>query len=102
MNPNDGVTRILNLDAQTPDRAAELEKLRRNITILFTDLKGSTAYFEKFGDAAGLLMVHRCNTMLSEAVERHGGRVIKTIGDAVMAAFEDHAEAVAASIEMQE
>ncbi len=102
MSPNDGVTRILNLDAQQLDRAAELEKLRRNITVLFTDIKGSTDYFEKFGDSAGLIMVHHCNTLLGKAVERHGGRVIKTIGDAVMAAFEDHAEAVAAAIEMQE
>ncbi|MCU1305428.1 MAG: adenylate/guanylate cyclase, partial [Acidobacteriaceae bacterium] len=102
MSANEGVTRILNRSSEQLDQAAELEKLRRNITILFTDLKGSTAFFEKFGDAAGLLMVHRCNTMLAEAVERHGGRVIKTIGDAVMAAFEDHAEAIAASIEMQE
>jgi class 3 adenylate cyclase len=102
MSPNDGVTRILNLDAQQLDQAAELEKLRRNITVLFTDIKGSTAYFEKFGDSAGLIMVHHCNTLLGKAVERHGGRVIKTIGDAVMAAFEDHAEAVAAAIEMQE
>ncbi|MBZ5510708.1 MAG: FHA domain-containing protein [Acidobacteriia bacterium] len=102
MSPNDGVTRILNLDAQQLDRAAELEKLRRNITVLFTDIKGSTAYFEKFGDSAGLLMVFQCNNLLSKCVERHGGRVIKTIGDAVMASFEDHCEAVAASIEMQE
>jgi class 3 adenylate cyclase len=102
MAPNEGVTKILNLTTEQMDRAAELDKLRRNITVLFTDLKGSTNYFEKYGDSAGLLMVHRCNTMLGEIVERHGGRVIKTIGDAVMAAFEDHAEAVAASIEMQE
>ena len=102
MSTNDGVTRILNLDAQQLDRAAELEKLRRNITVLFTDIKGSTAYFEKFGDSAGLLMVFQCNSLVSKCVERHGGRVIKTIGDAVMASFEDHAEAVAASIEMQE
>ncbi len=102
MSPNDGVTRILNLDAQQLDQAAELEKLRRNITVLFTDIKGSTAYFEKFGDSAGLIMVHHCNTLLGKVVVRHGGRVIKTIGDAVMAAFEDHAEAVAAAIDMQE
>jgi class 3 adenylate cyclase len=102
MNSNDGVTRILNQDGQQQDRAAELEKLRRNITVLFTDIKGSTAYFEKFGDSAGLLMVFQCNSLLSKCVERHGGRVIKTIGDAVMASFEDGAEAVAASIEMQE
>jgi class 3 adenylate cyclase/pSer/pThr/pTyr-binding forkhead associated (FHA) protein len=102
MTPNEDVTRILNRATGQLDRKAELEKLRRNITILFTDLKGSTNYFEKYGDAAGLLMVHRCNTMLAESVERHGGRVIKTIGDAVMAAFEDPAEAIASSIEMQE
>ncbi|MEO6120212.1 MAG: adenylate/guanylate cyclase domain-containing protein [Terriglobales bacterium] len=102
MANNEGVTKILNLTAEQMDRAAELDKLRRNITVLFTDLKGSTSYFEKYGDSAGLLMVHRCNSMLAEAVERHGGRVIKTIGDAVMAAFEDTVEAVAASIEMQE
>jgi class 3 adenylate cyclase len=102
MIPNDGVTRILNLDTEQLDQAAELERLRRNITVLFTDIKGSTAYFEKYGDSAGLLMVHHTNTLLGQVVERHGGKVIKTIGDAVMASFEDHAEAVAASIEMQE
>jgi class 3 adenylate cyclase/pSer/pThr/pTyr-binding forkhead associated (FHA) protein len=98
---NDGVTRILNLDSEQLEQAVELEKLRRNITVLFTDIKGSTAYFEKYGDSAGLLMVHHCNTLLGQVVERHGGRVIKTIGDAVMASFENHADAVAASIEMQ-
>src|SRR4051812_5950140 len=102
MNPNDGVTRILNLDTEQLDQAAELERLRRNITVLFTDIKGSTAYFEKYGDSAGLLMVHHCNTLLGQVVERHGGKVIKTIGDAVMASFEDHSETRAASIEMQE
>ncbi|MCU1285714.1 MAG: adenylate/guanylate cyclase [Acidobacteriales bacterium] len=99
---NEDVTHILNRPTGQLDRKAELEKLRRNITVLFTDLKGSTSYFEKFGDAAGLLMVHRCNSMLGKIVESHGGRVIKTIGDAVMAAFDDHAEAIAAAIEMQE
>ncbi len=101
MSETDGVTRILNLDADQA-AAAELDKLRRNITVLFTDIKGSTAYFEKYGDAAGLIMVHHTNTMLGKVVEQHGGKVIKTIGDAVMASFDDHVEAVAASIEMQE
>lgn len=99
---NDGVTRILNLDSENLDQALELERLRRNITVLFTDIKGSTAYFERYGDSAGLLMVHHCNTMLGQIVEKHGGKVIKTIGDAVMASFEDHTQAIAASIEMQE
>jgi len=80
----------------------ELEKFRRGITVLFTDIKGSTAYFERFGDAAGLVMVNRCNGMMSKCVERNNGRVIKTIGDSVMAAFDDNVDAVVASIEMQQ
>ena len=99
---NDDVTQILSRPTGTMDRKAMLESLRRNVCVLFTDLKGSTSYFEKFGDAAGLMMVHRSTTMLSQAVERHTGRVIKTIGDSVMAVFEDPLEAIAASIEMQE
>ena len=98
---NDSVTRILDV-AGSAGSAAELEKFRRNVTVLFTDMKGSTAYFEKHGDAAGLLLVHRLNSMFGEAVERHGGRVIKTIGDAVMACFDQQAGAVSAAIEMQQ
>lgn len=98
----DDVTQILSRPTGQMDRKALLESLRRNVTILFTDLKGSTSYFEKYGDAAGLLMVHRCNSMISECVERHGGRVLKTIGDAVMAVYEDCREAVASAVEMQE
>src|SRR4051812_8736916 len=99
---NDDVTQILSRPTGQMDRKALLESLRRNVCILFTDLKGSTSYFEKFGDAAGLLMVDRSTKMLSLCVERHKGRVIKTIGDSVMAFFEDPAEAIAAAVEMQE
>jgi class 3 adenylate cyclase len=82
--------------------AAELEKFRRNITILFTDIKGSTAYFEKYGDAAGLVMVDGCNNLIGDITRQHGGTVIKTIGDAVMASFEDPVKAVSAAVKMQE
>jgi class 3 adenylate cyclase len=82
--------------------AAELEKFRRNITILFTDIKGSTAYFEKYGDAAGLVMVDGCNSLIGDITRQFGGTVIKTIGDAVMASFEDPVQAVSAAIRMQD
>ena len=80
---------------------AELEKFKRNVVVMFTDIKGSTAYFEKYGDVAGLMMVHQCNDMLRIIVEKHGGRVVKTIGDAIMACFDDCKGSVSASIEMQ-
>lgn len=79
----------------------QLEKFRRAVTLLFTDIKGSTAYFERFGDIAGLAMVHECNDLLRLAIEHHSGRVIKTIGDAVMAAFDNCNESVRAAIAMQ-
>ncbi|MCI0348766.1 MAG: adenylate/guanylate cyclase domain-containing protein, partial [Acidobacteriales bacterium] len=80
---------------------AELEKFRKNVVVMFTDIKGSTAYFEKYGDVAGLMMVHQCNDMLRLIVEQHSGRVVKTIGDAIMAIFDGCKEAVSASIDMQ-
>ncbi|HTC91989.1 MAG TPA: adenylate/guanylate cyclase domain-containing protein [Terriglobales bacterium] len=95
------VTQIIQASRGNNQLLAELEKFRRTITVMFTDIKGSTAYFEKYGDAAGLMMVHQCNDSLRQIVEGHGGRVVKTIGDAIMATFEDCKESVLASIEMQ-
>src|SRR5882762_6731973 len=68
---------------------------------MFTDIKGSTEYFEHFGDIAGLAMVHECNGLLRSTIEHHQGRVIKTIGDAVMAAFDDCNESIRSAIAMQ-
>ena len=96
------VSQLLGSVGSQASLAAELEKFRRNITIMFTDIKGSTAYFERYGDAAGLLMVSQCNELLGEIAVKHGGKVIKTIGDAIMASFEDCVESVKAAILMQE
>ena len=95
------VTQIIQASRGNSQLLAELEKFRRTITVMFTDIKGSTAYFEKYGDVAGLMMVHQCNDALRQIVEGHGGKVVKTIGDAIMATFEDCKESVLASIEMQ-
>ncbi len=95
------VTRILELSREDPSLLQQLEKFRRAVTVMFTDIKGSTEYFEHFGDIAGLAMVHECNDLLRSAIEHHGGRVVKTIGDAVMAGFDDCNESVRAAISMQ-
>src|SRR5258705_8712211 len=77
------------------------EGVRTTVTVLFSDIKGSTAYFEKFGDAQGLAMVQRHNAMLFPVIEECGGRVVKTIGDAIMAVFADPRGAVQGAIAMQ-
>jgi adenylate cyclase len=102
MNAPNSVTQILAASRANPKLLAELERFRCNIAVMFTDIKGSTSYFEKYGDIAGLLMVNECNAKLGQVVEGHGGRVIKTIGDALMATFNECKEAVQSAIEMQQ
>jgi class 3 adenylate cyclase len=79
----------------------ELEKMRTPVTILFSDIKGSTAYFEKKGDLEGMAMINRHNGILFPVIEGEGGRIVKTIGDAIMACFEDQVAAVKAAAGMQ-
>ncbi len=100
------VSEILKERMRLEDEQRKLDKMikdkfQHNITVMFTDIKGSTAYFEAYGDVEGRAMVHKHNEMLFPCVERHGGRVIKTIGDAIMALFQDPAEGVRAAVEIQ-
>ncbi len=99
-NPN-SVTQIMQSSKGQNELLAELEKFRRTVVVMFTDIKGSTAYFEKYGDVAGLMMVHQCNDALQKIVEAHTGRVIKFIGDAIMATFDDPHQSCLAAMEMQ-
>ena len=73
----------------------------RDIAILFTDIKGSTALYHRIGDLNAYELVQQHFDWLREATVRHEGAVVKTIGDAVMAAYPDAARAVAAALEMR-
>jgi class 3 adenylate cyclase len=74
---------------------------QQDAAILFTDIVGSTELFEKRGDVEGLAFIHRHNRLLFPVVEAHDGRVVKTIGDAIMASFEDPAQAVRCAAALQ-
>ncbi len=74
----------------------------RDVTLLFTDLKGSTALYERIGDLNAYMLVQRHFEQLQAVTVRHGGAVTKTIGDAVMAAFMTPAAAVEAALEMRD
>ena len=71
------------------------------VALLFTDLQGSTALYERVGDAAAYNIVRRHFALLAAIVRDHDGAVVKTIGDAVMASFSDPAQAVRAALAMQ-
>jgi class 3 adenylate cyclase len=68
---------------------------------LFTDLKGSTALYDRIGDLSAFSLVQQHFGRLQDATVRHNGAVIKTIGDAVMAAFLEPLDAVRAALSMR-
>jgi len=72
----------------------------RDITILFTDLKGSTALYERIGDLKAFSLVHQHFDRLGSVINENSGAFVKTIGDAVMASFLNPLDAVKAALEM--
>jgi len=72
------------------------------VAIMFTDLQGSTKIYDDLGDATAYRLVRDHFAFLSERVQRHNGFVVKTVGDAVMAAFGDPADAVRAVLSIQD
>lgn len=74
----------------------------RSVTLLFTDLSGSTAMYEELGDAEAFALVRDHFALLRAAIEREHGVVVKTIGDAVMASFHEPLGAARAALAMSE
>ena len=72
----------------------------KDITFLFTDLKGSTAMYEQIGDAKAYFLVHQHFDALRRVIRERNGAIVKTIGDAVMAVFDNPVEASSAALEM--
>jgi class 3 adenylate cyclase len=73
-----------------------------SLTFLFTDLKGSTALYERVGDLVAYDLVRQHFHVLYDVVAAEAGAVVKTIGDAVMATFETPDRALAAALRMRE
>ena len=81
------------------ERVDEQEGLGvRQVTFLFTDLKGSTALYERLGDLNAYALVREHFALLDAAANQHAGAIVKTIGDAVMAAFSRPVDALAAAL----
>ena len=74
----------------------------RQVTFLFTDLKGSTALYERLGDLNAYALVREHFALLEATAQQHSGAIVKTIGDAVMAVFSRPADAVSAALHILE
>ncbi|MFB0922900.1 MAG: adenylate/guanylate cyclase domain-containing protein [Alphaproteobacteria bacterium] len=104
-------------DALTADRVTALQAFRdlfsdqvlrpgdevtiQRVALMFTVLRSSPALYEEIVDARAYGLVRDHFALLTQIVRSHDGAVVKTIGDAVMAAFADSATGLAAAIKIQ-
>jgi adenylate cyclase len=68
------------------------------VALLFSDLTDSTQLYSTVGDAAAFRLVQEHFDVVLAEIEKHHGALVKTIGDAVMASFNDDLEAVQAAL----
>src|SRR5262249_22518035 len=71
-----------------------------SLSVLFSDLTGTTALYEQLGDARAFALVEAHFRELAQVAASHGGAVVKTMGDAVMATFARSSSALQAGLEM--
>ncbi|MDP2821216.1 MAG: adenylate/guanylate cyclase domain-containing protein [Sulfuritalea sp.] len=76
--------------------------IQRNLCVLFADVSGSTRLYEKLGDEEALRAIGRCLERMERAVLSNRGRVIKTIGDEIMAVFDTAEAGMLAASDMQQ
>jgi len=77
------------------------DKYSKEVTILFSDICGYTQYIDERGDISGRTMLIKHNQIVLPIIEKHNGKVVEIIGDAVMAAFENPLDAVLAAGSIQ-
>jgi class 3 adenylate cyclase/CHAT domain-containing protein len=75
----------------------EIEHLRQEVTILYSDIVGYTQYTQSRGDVAGRLLIERHCRLVLPVVTRYGGTFVKTVGDAAMVRFDRPGPAVEAA-----
>lgn len=71
------------------------------VTVLFTDVQGSTTLAATRGDQTARELMRECEQLTREQLELHNGREVKGTGDGVMAAFASARRAVTCAIEIQ-
>ena len=81
----------------------DLARITRDgrVAILFTDIEESTALNERIGDRAWVKLIGQHAELVQQAVQRHGGQVVKSQGDGFMVAFAEPEQAVRCAVDIQ-
>ena len=72
----------------------------KRVALLFTDIKGSTALYDRIGDMKAFNLVRQHFGVLRDVIAANNGALVKTIGDAVMASFHEPLDAIRAALDM--
>ncbi len=89
-----GFRRDFSTDLLRPGMALKVAR----VALFFSDLTGSTQLYTTAGDAAAFKVVHDHFDIVVDLIEKNRGTLVKTIGDAVMAAFADDLDGLLASV----
>ena len=110
---SDAMTRFVDGDEEAVQTFAAAIKEWRNpqsrashydgpVTVLFTDIVGSTQLTQELGDEGAQVIVRAHNSIVRKCLSAHGGAEIKHTGDGIMATFTGSASAVESALEMME
>ena len=88
-------------EVERPD-LARLAAGDGSVTILFSDIEGSTALNEQLGDKGWIALLQRHDRIVRRCVEEHEGHVIKTQGDGFMVAFGPAENATQSAVAIQQ
>ncbi|MDH4226923.1 MAG: protein kinase [Deltaproteobacteria bacterium] len=72
------------------------EKFTKHVTVMFTDLKGSTTIAEKEGDLSSRILIQKHNEIVFPIIKDNHGHLVKTMGDGTLSYFEKAQDAVRA------
>lgn len=73
----------------------------QTLTVLFADITESSRLYHQLGDSVARGVINECLSVLSSILPRFEGRLVKTLGDAIMCVFPNAAVAVGAAADMQ-
>lgn len=85
---------------ERPDLALLADRDGR-VTVMFSDIEGSTALNEELGDRGWVKLLDRHDKQVRQRVAQHHGHVVKSQGDGFMVAFADPGQAVRCAVDMQ-
>src|SRR5574343_1476822 len=79
-----------------------MSSTQRKLIVMFADVSGSTALFERLGDKEAMHAVERCLKRMTRSLDGYKGKTVQIVGDELLAAFDNAEEACQAAIDMQQ